>query len=154
MPGCDIGHFDPSTGDAYSTEAPSPTSIFLRGPYCSALNLFVAIRIFETVDNLLLSFLYTCIVQGRKGHGIYMYYVWETSFPVNGRIFLFPLFFLLEHFSCFFLFLTTFQIVCSCIFKLNPVKCVLIRKYSYLNFGICLETLEFEFKRFFFATWH
>lgn len=93
MPGCDIGHCDPSTGDAYSTEAPFHTSIFLRGPFCSALNLFVAIRIFETVDNLLLSFLYTCIVQGRKGHGIYMYYVWETSFPVNGRIFLFPLFF-------------------------------------------------------------
>lgn len=91
MPGCDIGRCDPSTGDAYSTEAPYPTSIFLRGPFCSALNLFVAIRIFEIVDSLLLSFLYTCIVQGRKGHGIY--YVWETSFPVNGRIFLFPLFF-------------------------------------------------------------
>ena len=63
------------------------------GPCCCALNFYFVLWIFETVDNLLLSFLYTCIVQGRKGHGIYMYYVWETSFPVNGRIFLFPLFF-------------------------------------------------------------
>lgn len=84
MPGCDIGHCDPSTGDAYSTEAPYPTSIFLRGPFCSALNLFVAIRIFETVDNLLLSILYTCIHVLSKGEKVTEY----TCIMCGRRLFL------------------------------------------------------------------